>query len=269
MRKLTGPLALALVLGVAACSQQAAPPTRAMLLGLPAADNPGMRTVNGHVLAPAGVAGRLITNDGAGIVAQGAGNLISNDGGSRHVEMAGDRPLAGARVWLTDAGGVPLPGVAPATSGPDGSFRVPEVPMGARGLVRVEAALPDGRPAWLECPLDPAVPPRVDLASTLATAALRLAGGVGKPVDARAFTRAVATFQEAPPAGAVAALADPTALGHLAAGIVLVPTASPAPGYVDVPTAEAPAPEPSLVCARMQPKLGAPPTTICTPLRRP
>jgi hypothetical protein len=278
MRTLTRPLTLTLALAMAACAP-ATPPEPVLppaLLALTVADDAGFRTVHGHALAPAGVVARLITNDGAGLIGNDGAGLISNDGGSRHVESAGDRPLAGVRVWLTDTDGRPLAGIDPAVTGADGGFAVPAVPVAANGLVRVEAALADGRPTWLECPLDPTVPPVVDLASTLATAALRATGKLGRPVDGAAYAQAVATFEAAPPPGAVAALADPAAMGHLAAGIVLVPTFTPAPVVVQAapvldPAAEperTPSPTPSLLCIRMQPKLGAPPTTICTPRGR-
>ncbi|MDB5098989.1 MAG: hypothetical protein JWM80_3410 [Cyanobacteria bacterium RYN_339] len=270
MHRSTGPLALATALALGACSLAPSEPapSRALLLGLNAADDAGRHTISGRVLAPAGVAARLISNDGGSIVAQGGGNLISNDGGSRHLEAAGDAPLANARVWLTDSQGQPLAGVAPVLTDVGGRFTVHDVPLTAQGLVRAEAALGDGRPTWLECPLGADVDVQVDLATTLATAALAASG---TPLDATAFARAAATFEAAPPEGAVAALGDRAALGRLAATAVPTGVATPAPApnqtIQTASTDEAPAPEPSLLCVRMQPKLGAPPTTICTPYR--
>ena len=97
----------------------------------------------GNILAPqAGVVG----NNGGSVVGHNGGALVAPGYGLR---AEAEVPIAGAIVELADALGRRIPGVGPATTGPDGRYALPGVPDGQAFVVQSHVNTAAGKPARL------------------------------------------------------------------------------------------------------------------------
>jgi hypothetical protein len=136
-----------------------------------------------------------------GIVAQGAGNVIGGNASSIVAQGAGnygllattEQPLAGAQVFLADAGGKLAAGTQAGTTDAQGRYKL-TAPKAGRYLVIVVGANGAGKPVALQAV---AFQPGADVAVTGAStcvAATLLAGQAGDvgALDATAFASAVA-----------------------------------------------------------------------------
>gem|GEM_PF-3884884 len=111
---------------------------------------------------PASLSAPRINSDlGAGIISNNAATLTSRETrltqsfarvSSRHLQAANPKPITsvpfrGAKVFLADASGQPLPKVMTASTGPDGSFSFRGVPIGFSFLVVAEVPTQSGKVA--------------------------------------------------------------------------------------------------------------------------
>lgn len=147
----------------------------------------------------------LIGLDGATLIGLDGATLIGLDGatvqprnGYRLANLE-SRPLPGARVFLADAAGQPIPSVADVVTDAQGRFVLPEVPVGLSYVVVGEAKTNGGKPAMFRSlvKVGPAgASTAVDAASTLVTVKVieGLAGGELGNFNPATFQTAVETI---------------------------------------------------------------------------
>lgn len=126
--------------------------------------------------------GKVLVNNGGSIVAAGGLNAVGDTKASYGLLAVPASPLAGAKVYLADAGGSPIPGIDPVTTDEKGAFTIPEVPAGYSFVLVAEAATTGGETATYQTLVKSSelgATANVDAASTLVTAAVvkGLSGG--------------------------------------------------------------------------------------------
>jgi Ca2+-binding EF-hand superfamily protein len=157
MRLTVSCLALAVALSMAACAD------------LPTGQVPGTMSVPGATTTSPTIAGAPLTGTvtaPAGIQAEGAATIFQ-------VAEVGEKPLANAEVFLADAGGNAIPGIASVKTDASGKFNFPDVPKDFTFVVAAKAKTKEGKPALLQSLAKPGAlgaSVEVSAASTLVTA---------------------------------------------------------------------------------------------------
>jgi hypothetical protein len=141
------------VLAVSACAQYPGTLVTPRSLGAPPAADGGSKlelsslahmSLAGLVMAPASVVaaggGNVVAAGGGNVVAAGGGNVVAAGGGNfalgRHVLALGaEVPVAGARVFLADLTGAPLPGYEAVVSDANGRYSFQSLPTQAPYMV--------------------------------------------------------------------------------------------------------------------------------------
>jgi hypothetical protein len=143
--------------------------------------------ITGAVRVPANLLGlyaaKIISGNVANIVPTGGGNVIPTGGGNLiptgggHYALLGleNDTLGGAKVYLADAGGAPIPGLPAVTTDANGVYTIPNVPAGFTFVVAVEVPTKDGKTAVYQTlvrstPLGATAD--IDAASTLVSASV-------------------------------------------------------------------------------------------------
>lgn len=230
-------LALSLVLA-AGCAGPTTPVTESTVR------NDGIKpmvvtSLFGTVSAPAGViaagganavaagGGNVIAGGGANVVPPGGANVVP-PGGANVVASGGGNltqaPLANAEVYLADAAGQPLPGIASARTDDKGMFRFFNVPEGYTFMVVAPVKTEHGEQAALQTlahSSKQSAKADLDVATTAVTAAVTQEQHDLGELDPAAFGQATAAAAKALGQGkpslsdrnglAAAAVADPGA----------------------------------------------------------
>ncbi|MEB3223141.1 MAG: hypothetical protein VKS61_13780 [Candidatus Sericytochromatia bacterium] len=177
--------------------------------------------VSGFLRIPA----RLIGPDAGTLIGPDAGTLIGPDAGTLIGPDAGTVSLAGARVFLADAAGRALPGVAEARTDALGRFTLMGVPAGLTYVVVIELPTRSGEVARLTSLASThagAAEVRVGLGSTLVTAALVDAErGLGRVDNAALQAVAEKVEKEALKAEKLPDLTKPQAVAEVAEAVVV------------------------------------------------
>ncbi|MDB5100573.1 MAG: hypothetical protein JWM80_4994 [Cyanobacteria bacterium RYN_339] len=157
MRPLVTTSALALACVLAGCPSK--------LVTGPAATGstaPGTGLTQPAVVTPTAASKAVVTGTlsvPAGIVAAGAGNIVASGAGNIVASGAGNLRglldvkvsiVAGAKVYLADAAGNPIPNLASVKTDANGKFTIPDVPPGFTFMVAAEAKTKDGKTATFQ-----------------------------------------------------------------------------------------------------------------------
>lgn len=207
-----------LILAVAGCT-------------LPIATTPPLETTASRpAIATAAIQGTLsvpaalLTSHGglAGIVSNNSGGLISNNGGglislTKYALAAVDESAqAGVQLYLADASGAPLKGLAASTSGADGRFAFSSVPPNFTVVVVAALSFKDGTSVKLKTLARTGAQTAaadVDMATTfLTTALVSQQGQLPGAFDAQTFASSAALARNQLTASDVAALGDNAAM---------------------------------------------------------
>ena len=180
-------LALGLLAGCASPATNSTPVSATKLK--PTAKKPaptGQLTITGAVTAP------------AGIIATGGGNIIAAGGGNYRALAVAEQPLAGSRVYLADASGAKVAGVAETKTDAKGAYSLAGVPKGGPYMVVAEGKTAEGKDAPLRTVVKPeagALKADLGAATTMmATKLLKDGNGTIKGFEANAWNQAVMTL---------------------------------------------------------------------------
>ncbi|MEB3220751.1 MAG: hypothetical protein VKS61_01605 [Candidatus Sericytochromatia bacterium] len=163
----------------------------------------------------------LVTNNSSGLLSRGAAWVSEAFRARRLYATADAIGLRGARVFLADAAGRPLPGLPEARTDADGRYRIPNVPAGYAYVVIVEAATAAGRTAQLRSVAAAGqreVP--VGLGTTLAAAVVvSPERGLGSP-EAGSFEALARRLEDQLGQAEVPDLTNPAAVAQIAQALV-------------------------------------------------
>ena len=118
--------------------------TNGLIPGVPAA--PTGVTVTGSVRVPAGI----IAAGGMNLVATGGGNMIAAGGMNYGLLAIDEQAVAGARVFLANAAGDPIPDIARVTTDATGTYTIANVPPDFTFVVAAEIDLEGGKKATFQ-----------------------------------------------------------------------------------------------------------------------
>jgi hypothetical protein len=157
------------------------------------------KTVNvtGTVVAPAGV----IATGGGNVISTGGGNVIATGGlNYRQVLAVEEKPLVNTNVYLADADGKKVAGVAEVKTDAQGRYSFSKVPAKGNYVVTADAKTAEGKPAVLQSIVKvgtASVAAHLGASSTMVTALmLEEAAGNMAAFDSEAFDQAVAAVAE-------------------------------------------------------------------------
>ena len=121
-------------------------PTTAPVAGSPPSTAPTARgVITGTLRVPASListSGSFISYNGGGIVATGGGNIVAQGGGNFLLLDVQAQGVGGAKVFLADAAGNPIPNLPTTQTDAAGRFTLPDVPPNYTFLVAAQAPTP-------------------------------------------------------------------------------------------------------------------------------
>ena len=137
--------------------------------GAPRAAIPTGVTVSGAVKVPAG----LVAAGGMNLVAAGSGNIVAAGGMNYALLALQEEAAGGVEVFLADAAGNPIPGLATAKTDAAGAFEIENVPADFTFVVACQVPTKDGKTATFQTLAKPGklgATANLDAATTLVAA---------------------------------------------------------------------------------------------------